>query len=82
MKSKTKKILTIGISGIVITSIILILVFLPRPQGPLGINFSVSIPDLTIDASKDASNRTINISDYITPTLPNSQISISTNYTS
>ncbi|NHI91664.1 MAG: hypothetical protein EAX96_04110, partial [Candidatus Lokiarchaeota archaeon] len=82
MESKTKKILAIGLSGIVITSIILIVVFLPRPQESPGISFSVSIPDLTIDASKDASNRTINISNYITPTLPNSQISISTNYTS
>ncbi|NHI91346.1 MAG: galactose oxidase [Candidatus Lokiarchaeota archaeon] len=82
MESKTKKVLAIGLSGIVITSIILIVVFLPRPQESPGISFSVSIPDLTIDASKPASNRTINISNYITPTLPTSQISISTNYTS
>ncbi|NHI94347.1 MAG: galactose oxidase [Candidatus Lokiarchaeota archaeon] len=82
MESKTKKILAIGLSGIVITSIILIVVFLPRPQESPGISFSASIPDLTIDASKPASNRTINISNYVTPELPNSQISISTNYTS
>ncbi|NHI93796.1 MAG: galactose oxidase [Candidatus Lokiarchaeota archaeon] len=82
MESKTKKILAIGISGIVITSVILIVVFFPKPQESPGISFSVSIPDLTIDASKPACNRTINISNYITPTLPTSQISISTNYTS
>ncbi|NHI95056.1 MAG: hypothetical protein EAX96_21375, partial [Candidatus Lokiarchaeota archaeon] len=82
MESKAKKILVIGLSGIVITSIILILVFLPRAQESPGISFSVSIPDLTIDASKPASNRTINISNYISPTLPASQINISTNYTS
>ncbi len=79
MESKSKKILALGLSGIVITSVILVVVFLPSQQGP---SFSVAIPDLTIDASKSAWNRTIDIADYITPTLPNSQISISTNYTS
>ncbi|NHI93738.1 MAG: hypothetical protein EAX96_14725 [Candidatus Lokiarchaeota archaeon] len=79
---KSKKILAIGIPGIVIISVILIMVFLLIPKSPSGANFSVSVPDLTIDASKPASNRTINISNYVTPELPTSQISISTNYTS
>ncbi|NHI94857.1 MAG: galactose oxidase [Candidatus Lokiarchaeota archaeon] len=82
MESKFKIILALGLSGIIITSVILIVVFLPSPQGSPGTSFSVSIPNLTIDASKPASNRTINISRYVSPALPSSQISVSTNYTS